>query len=135
MGGGAILDTHTLPLFQYKYRNILFLFAAVFFSSYFIPYKISRKIKNSRNHGHLSSLFIDPLCKTRRLPVMLVGCFPGRAMMIFGFRRQMHEEAWWRFIIINVIAVGFYAIYAQYNASDKCPNDSAYHRIPTDEIS
>ncbi|CAA6656614.1 unnamed protein product [Spirodela intermedia] len=48
---------------------------------------------------------------------------------------QLHEEAWWRFVILTAIAVIFYAIYGQYNTFRKCPNDSAYHSIPTDEIS
>uniref|UniRef100_A0A1D1YS50 Cationic amino acid transporter 9, chloroplastic n=1 Tax=Anthurium amnicola TaxID=1678845 RepID=A0A1D1YS50_9ARAE len=49
---------------------------------------------------------------------------------------QLHEEAWWRFVILSIIAVGFYAVYGQYNADPECYYNSitSYQRAPTEDI-
>ncbi|MQL74250.1 hypothetical protein Taro_006592 [Colocasia esculenta] len=48
---------------------------------------------------------------------------------------QLHEEAWWRFVILSIIASGFYVIYGQYNADPALYNDSiTYHRAPTEDF-
>ncbi|XP_078447772.1 cationic amino acid transporter 9 [Wolffia australiana] len=48
---------------------------------------------------------------------------------------QLHVEAWWRFIILSTIAIGFYAIYGQYHTSLKEHDDdsSVYLSVPTAE--
>lgn len=47
---------------------------------------------------------------------------------------QLHEEAWYRFIIVSFVSVGIYAIYGQYNANSVSSEHSIiYHGIPSEE--
>ncbi|XP_057980951.1 cationic amino acid transporter 9, chloroplastic-like [Malania oleifera] len=44
---------------------------------------------------------------------------------------QLHHEAWVRFAILSIIAIGIYAFYGQYHASPQSSNEAiAYHRPP-----
>ncbi|KAJ3680581.1 hypothetical protein LUZ60_016859 [Juncus effusus] len=43
---------------------------------------------------------------------------------------QLHEEAWYRFVILSIISVGIYAFYGQYNAVSATSNH--YHPISTE---
>lgn len=49
---------------------------------------------------------------------------------------QLHEEAWYRFVILSLLAVGVYAGYGQYHAvpssSDHPHPAVAYHGIPSE---
>ncbi|KAM3242657.1 hypothetical protein ACQJBY_054960 [Aegilops geniculata] len=47
---------------------------------------------------------------------------------------QLHEEAWYRFVILSLIAVGVYAGYGQYNAVPSTSDHSfvAYHGVPSE---
>ncbi|VAI59138.1 unnamed protein product [Triticum turgidum subsp. durum] len=47
---------------------------------------------------------------------------------------QLHEEAWYRFVILSFIAVGVYAGYGQYNAVPSTSDHSsvAYHGVPSE---
>ncbi|KAG6477875.1 cationic amino acid transporter 9, chloroplastic-like [Zingiber officinale] len=47
---------------------------------------------------------------------------------------QLHEEAWFRFIIVSLIAIVMYAFYGQYHANPVSSEHShAYHGIPSSE--
>ncbi|XP_074580701.1 cationic amino acid transporter 9, chloroplastic [Curcuma longa] len=47
---------------------------------------------------------------------------------------QLHEEAWYRFIIVSLIAIVMYASYGQYHANPVSSEHShAYHGIPSSE--
>ncbi|EEE57503.1 hypothetical protein OsJ_07784 [Oryza sativa Japonica Group] len=54
-------------------------------------------------------------------------------MLLFA---QLHEEAWYRFVILSLLAVGVYAGYGQYHAvpssSDHPHPAVAYHGIPSE---
>ncbi|XP_020409008.1 yfnA isoform X2 [Zea mays] len=52
-------------------------------------------------------------------------------MVLFA---QLHEEAWYRFVILSLIAVGVYAGYGQYNAVPSSSEHSTigYHGIPSE---
>lgn len=43
---------------------------------------------------------------------------------------QLHEEAWYRFVILSLVSVGIYAFYGQYNATRAITDH--YHPISTD---
>ncbi|XP_044503901.1 cationic amino acid transporter 9, chloroplastic [Mangifera indica] len=45
---------------------------------------------------------------------------------------QLHHEAWWRFIILSIITIGFYAVYGQYHANPSS-DTIIYHRAPAQE--
>ena len=47
---------------------------------------------------------------------------------------QLHEEAWYRFVILSLIALGVYAGYGQYNAVPSSSEHSTigYHGIPSE---
>jgi basic amino acid/polyamine antiporter, APA family len=47
---------------------------------------------------------------------------------------QLHEEAWYRFVILSLVAVGLYAGYGQYNANPFSSDHAAvgYHGIPSE---
>ncbi|KAJ0970706.1 hypothetical protein J5N97_018665 [Dioscorea zingiberensis] len=51
---------------------------------------------------------------------------------------QLHEEAWSRFIILSIIAVGVYAFYGQFHAnptgSESRDYSDVYHRTPSEEF-
>ncbi|XP_020247110.1 cationic amino acid transporter 9, chloroplastic [Asparagus officinalis] len=47
---------------------------------------------------------------------------------------QLHEEAWYRFVIISFISIAVYAIYGQYHANPATSNQSVdYHRVSLEE--
>lgn len=47
---------------------------------------------------------------------------------------QLHEEAWFRFVILSIISVGIYAIYGQYHANPASSNQSmGYHSVSAEE--
>ncbi|TKW40694.1 hypothetical protein SEVIR_1G262500v4 [Setaria viridis] len=52
-------------------------------------------------------------------------------MVLFA---QLHEEAWYRFVILSLIAVGIYAGYGQYNAAPYSSDHSSigYHGVPSE---
>ncbi|KQK00595.1 cationic amino acid transporter 9, chloroplastic [Brachypodium distachyon] len=47
---------------------------------------------------------------------------------------QLHEEAWYRFVILSLIAVGVYAGYGQYNAAPSTSDHPSvgYHGVPSE---
>ncbi|XP_072957026.1 cationic amino acid transporter 9, chloroplastic [Typha angustifolia] len=45
---------------------------------------------------------------------------------------QLHEEAWFRFIILSLISVGIYAFYGQYNATLSPEHSAVYQAVPTE---
>ncbi|CAM0944967.1 unnamed protein product [Alopecurus aequalis] len=47
---------------------------------------------------------------------------------------QLHEEAWYRFVILSLIAAGVYAGYGQYNSVPSASDRSsvAYHGVPSE---
>ncbi|XP_057981496.1 cationic amino acid transporter 9, chloroplastic-like [Malania oleifera] len=47
---------------------------------------------------------------------------------------QLHYEAWVRFIVLNIIAIGIYAFYGQYHSNSQISDESIfYHRAPAGE--
>jgi len=50
-------------------------------------------------------------------------------MVLFA---QLHEEAWYRFVILSLVAVGIYAGYGQYNTVPSSSDHSSvgYHGVP-----
>ncbi|GAV82450.1 AA_permease_2 domain-containing protein/AA_permease_C domain-containing protein [Cephalotus follicularis] len=46
---------------------------------------------------------------------------------------QLHYEAWVRFVILSIIAVGFYACYGQYHANPNSDETIVYQRAPSEE--
>lgn len=47
---------------------------------------------------------------------------------------QLHEEAWYRFVVVSLIAIVIYASYGQYHANPVSSEHShAYHGIPSSE--
>ncbi|KAG8060031.1 hypothetical protein GUJ93_ZPchr0002g24044 [Zizania palustris] len=52
-------------------------------------------------------------------------------MLLFA---QLHEEAWYRFVILSLLAVGVYAGYGQYHAVPSSLDHSAvaYHGVPSE---
>jgi APA family basic amino acid/polyamine antiporter len=51
------------------------------------------------------------------------------------FVGQLHEEAWYRFVILSLIAVGIYAGYGQYNAAPSSSDHHSsigYHGVPSE---
>jgi APA family basic amino acid/polyamine antiporter len=49
-------------------------------------------------------------------------------------RLQLHVEAWYRFVILSLIAVGVYAGYGQYYSAPSTSDRSsvAYHGVPSE---
>ncbi|KAF5731615.1 cationic amino acid transporter 9 chloroplastic isoform X1 [Tripterygium wilfordii] len=45
---------------------------------------------------------------------------------------QLHYEAWVRFIILSLVAVGIYAFYGQYHAEPRSNEAIIYHRAPAE---
>ncbi|CAL9154765.1 unnamed protein product [Musa hybrid cultivar] len=46
---------------------------------------------------------------------------------------QLHEEAWYRFVIVSLISVGIYALYGQYHANPVSSEHSVvYHGVPSE---
>lgn len=43
---------------------------------------------------------------------------------------QLHIEAWVRFVVVSIIAVGVYAFYGQYHANPSSDESIIYHRVP-----
>lgn len=54
--------------------------------------------------------------------------------LVMALCLQLHEEAWYRFVILSLIAVGVYAGYGQYNAVPSTSDHSsvAYHGVPSE---
>ncbi|XP_031502797.1 cationic amino acid transporter 9, chloroplastic [Nymphaea colorata] len=47
---------------------------------------------------------------------------------------QLHWEAWVRFIVVSILAIGIYAAYGQYHAtSPDCTNSTIYHPMPAED--
>ncbi|KAI3449060.1 hypothetical protein Pfo_005725 [Paulownia fortunei] len=47
---------------------------------------------------------------------------------------QLHYEAWVRFVVLGIVAIGIYAFYGQYHADPLSSNASIiYHRAPAEE--
>ncbi|OVA14392.1 Amino acid/polyamine transporter I [Macleaya cordata] len=46
---------------------------------------------------------------------------------------QLHYEAWLRFVVLSIIAVGVYAFYGQYHADPTSNQTIVYHRAPMEE--
>ncbi|KAJ6804569.1 cationic amino acid transporter 9, chloroplastic [Iris pallida] len=80
---------------------------------------------------HLRQVYVAPPgFSCPGVPTVPVACI---FFNIFLFA-QLHEEAWYRFVILSLISVGTYAFYGQYHANFVSSDPStAYDRVSTEE--